>query len=436
MRLTIERLSDYSFNLDACADEASQQVMSRLASRWLQVRGLELKESIPLMREEATATLVNAENTFGVSSAAIGHNMLADMLGKNPGRGIEGMEVADEYADSQSARYWVNFLDGTDSGFEKFLNGIVERARRNVSHAADREVALASAKMGRADKRVRFARVPQGPSCGFCIMLASRGFVYATRQSAGEFTRFHDNCDCRIVAGINGVEVEGYDPNGLYDRYAKCVRLINGGTLNSSNGKIFEDWERLSEEEQAEWGKKVKNGKDAFNSYFEHRVCQEMDMRDREWLYTGTCESTRRTALPFVSELRKTNPEVYDDWQEIVSRVRAESVTLKQSQLKHIKDTSHFNRAKERPSYFVMDDEVTPLGAEDLTIIRDAINQVAGTGIPEVFNGDWSGSEKVPHAGIKAIDGRRGKIVDGIKIHYGKAMRDVHAAPMWSGGDQ
>ncbi len=48
---------------------------------------------------------------------------------------------------------------------------------------------------------IRFARIPNGPSCGFCTMLASRGFVYASRKSAGEFTRFHDHCDCRIVAG-------------------------------------------------------------------------------------------------------------------------------------------------------------------------------------------------------------------------------------------
>lgn len=286
--MTLERLSDYSLGLDGLAEEAGRQVMARLASRWQEVCGLEPKDSVPIMREEATAALVDAENTFGVSSAAIGHNMLADVVGKSPGRGIEGMEVADAYADSQSARYWAKHLDGTDEGFEKFLEGVVARAKRNVSHAADREVALASAKMGRAHKGVRFARVPSGPSCGFCIMLASRGFVYATRESAGEFTRFHDDCDCRIVAGMQGMEVEGYDPDGLYDRYARCVMAINGDTLSSSNGRIFEDWDRLTPEEQAEWGKKAKNGKDAFNNYFEHRVCREMDTRDREWLWSGT----------------------------------------------------------------------------------------------------------------------------------------------------
>ena len=38
-----------------------------------------------------------------------------------------------------------------------------------------------------ADLGAKFARVPSGPdACAFCVMLASRGFVYASRKSAGE----------------------------------------------------------------------------------------------------------------------------------------------------------------------------------------------------------------------------------------------------------
>lgn len=287
MRLSLDTLLDYAHGLDSLADEAESQVMARLTARWQEVRGLDPRESVPIMREEAIAALVGAENTYGVSSAAIGHDMLSRTMGEEAPHGIEGLEVADEYAESQSARYWCEFLDGTDDGFERFLRGVTARARRSVTHSADREVALSATKMGRAISGVRFARVPRGPSCGFCIMLASRGFVYATRESAGEFTRFHDGCDCRIVAGMQGMEVEGYDPAGLYDRYARCVRAINGDTLNSSRGRVYEDWERLTPEQQAEWGKRAKHGKDAFNAYFEHRVCREMDTRDREWVWSG-----------------------------------------------------------------------------------------------------------------------------------------------------
>ncbi|WP_419060046.1 hypothetical protein [Ellagibacter isourolithinifaciens] len=62
--------------------------------------------------------------------------------------------------------------------------------------------------MGRdRDKGVTFARVPTGTeTCTFCLMLASRGAVYHSRKTAGEFKHFHRNCDCKVVPSF---EVDG-----------------------------------------------------------------------------------------------------------------------------------------------------------------------------------------------------------------------------------
>lgn len=67
----------------------------------------------------------------------------------------------------------------------------------------------------------RFARVPSGSeTCRFCIMLASRGFVYHSKETAGEGSHYHANCDCRIVPGFDGeTMVAGYDPDALYDQW-------------------------------------------------------------------------------------------------------------------------------------------------------------------------------------------------------------------------
>jgi hypothetical protein len=43
--------------------------------------------------------------------------------------------------------------------------------------------------------RVRYAHVPQGKTCPFCLMLASRGAVYYSEQP-----HYHDRCDCISVA--------------------------------------------------------------------------------------------------------------------------------------------------------------------------------------------------------------------------------------------
>ncbi|WP_417556234.1 hypothetical protein [Microbacterium sp.] len=69
---------------------------------------------------------------------------------------------------------------------------------------------------------VRFARIPTGgKTCAWCEMLASRGFVYYTRESAGALMQYHDSDDCALVASWEAEQehIAGYDPDAMYDRY-------------------------------------------------------------------------------------------------------------------------------------------------------------------------------------------------------------------------
>lgn len=69
-------------------------------------------------------------------------------------------------------------------------------------------------------RKPRYARVPGGSeTCDFCIMLASRGFVYRSAASAGEFNHYHAHCRCRIVPGFGDASIEGYDPSEYYKLY-------------------------------------------------------------------------------------------------------------------------------------------------------------------------------------------------------------------------
>ena len=68
---------------------------------------------------------------------------------------------------------------------------------------------------GKANGR-RFARIPSGPStCEWCMMLASRGYVYTSAESARLNGNGHDACLCSIVPEDN-TTVSGYDPADLY----------------------------------------------------------------------------------------------------------------------------------------------------------------------------------------------------------------------------
>ena len=38
----------------------------------------------------------------------------------------------------------------------------------------------------------------------FCLMIVSRGAVYHTRKSAGEWKHFHRGCDCKVAPSCVG----------------------------------------------------------------------------------------------------------------------------------------------------------------------------------------------------------------------------------------
>lgn len=69
--------------------------------------------------------------------------------------------------------------------------------------------------------RSGFARMPIGDTCPWCISLASRGFVYATAESAGQFDRWHDNCNCVVIPGTSRADLpENYDLDEYRRLYA------------------------------------------------------------------------------------------------------------------------------------------------------------------------------------------------------------------------
>lgn len=119
--------------------------------------------------------------------------------------------------------------------------GSTERFARELGDRVDYEVKKAAGdcvayNASRDKLKPRFARVPAGAeTCPFCIMLASRGFVYRTAKKAGGDGHYHPNCDCRIVPGFDGMDVEGYDTAELYQRYLGNVET--GFSPKSGSGK-------------------------------------------------------------------------------------------------------------------------------------------------------------------------------------------------------
>ena len=96
---------------------------------------------------------------------------------------------------------------------------------------------------GLADPRfARFRRVAAGDTCSFCLMLATRGAVYLTRESAGEARRYHHRCDCRIemVVGSDAIT----ESTGLQGDWRNAItdeqRLVDIGAVLRAGVRIAE----------------------------------------------------------------------------------------------------------------------------------------------------------------------------------------------------
>ena len=155
------------------------------------------------------------------------------------------------------ARYQAKKLaKGGDAAFAKACG---EFARNDAFKSLNETI---SANVGRdKDKGVRFARVPTGfETCTFCLMLASRGAVYHTRKTAGEFKHFHRRCDCKVVPSFeddaDAELVEGVRPKELRERY-RAIKQIDSmeGLTDSDRQELAERALRVEVESIA--GKKL-----------------------------------------------------------------------------------------------------------------------------------------------------------------------------------
>lgn len=140
-------------------------------------------------------------------------------------------------------------VDG--SGVESVRSIILGRFGYDIRNAYAVTIARNAAKDPR---KPRYARVPSGTeTCSFCMMLASRGFVYASGRK-GQKTHNHANCDCVYIPGWgDNPTVEGYDNREWYERWQNSIeetaseRARNSGEfsvekMNDEVQKIYDSY--------------------------------------------------------------------------------------------------------------------------------------------------------------------------------------------------
>ena len=115
-------------------------------------------------------------------------------------------------------RSFVRFVERGE--FDTFNDQVLQRVDYDVRRSANNSVV---ANGWNDPAKPKYARVPTGAeTCDFCLMLASRGFVYRSESTAA-IDHTHSRCDCRAVPGWDGDEVEGYDPDAIYDEWQDAI---------------------------------------------------------------------------------------------------------------------------------------------------------------------------------------------------------------------
>lgn len=139
------------------------------------------------------------------------------------------------------------------------VNQVQKHARDTILDNLDIEYKAA---MARGDRKmageIGYARVPMGDACAFCIMLASRGFVYrseytATKTKWGD--KYHPNCTCEAVPFTQAGDIKGYGRklDAYYETYADARDLWRSGNMP-------EELEKRIADARAEHSQKIAEG--------------------------------------------------------------------------------------------------------------------------------------------------------------------------------
>jgi len=206
----------------------------------------ELKAALSLVdysqpMEELRRELIGIMEDYCSAASSVGARVSAEFYDelrrRVTGKRDSLLSLQDMRDPTRTRKAVLALLRELEDGELEDVPALVDELTNHLEVEVKRGVALNIMENARTDPGdVRFARVPQGETtCDFCIMLASRGPIYYTEESAGAFSKFHYRCDCKVVpffntesAGLSRrsspMTIEGYDPDALYKQYQETMR--------------------------------------------------------------------------------------------------------------------------------------------------------------------------------------------------------------------
>ena len=296
MRITKARLDRYRKDLDSLGESASRYVEALFNGLIAEYPSASVAE----MREAADEAIQDSLYAFGDQASSLALDLfdeIAEAYGIEADTSIE--DVIDPRVMDSKVRYFArNLVDGNIGSFRHDIRDLTKYyVKRSAFENMERNCY-------RND--LRYARVPSGrETCAFCFMLSSRGFVYRSEQTEGHAHAYHENCDCAIVPGFKGLpsdsQVEGYDPDGMLDRWHECQATAG------SDSDFRDEWKSMSKNERS----KYKGDSDAerYRRFVNAKAMREVEARDWRWLYTGEKPSITFETPELENEIRSARPQ-------------------------------------------------------------------------------------------------------------------------------
>lgn len=243
MRIPRSYIENYSKALNAVSSKARNSLIEALSK-------VDFSEDIADIRNKVIAIMqpaCGASTTLAARLAAEFYDGLRARFGIDDGFTAEVVSKRIPEATDGAVRAFVQeIVDNKPIG--SFINLCGERIDYETRKAANECVA---ANAERDPKKPRWARIPTGgETCSFCIMLASRGFVYHSEETA---SHAHANCDCRIVPSWDKSPIaQGYDPARYYEmwkhpeRFADKSEETSGLRDASERRRLYEEYQAAS----------------------------------------------------------------------------------------------------------------------------------------------------------------------------------------------
>lgn len=128
-----------------------------------------------------------AAEFYGLARATAG---LDDLFVPKPGWNTNEQQIAG------SLRWALQPINGTKYTDEDFALA-VDRAHTSMTRLMRQVEGNTIVSNIRQDPgKPRYRRVPEAGACGWCMMLASRGYAYSKETVGGPHSRFHEKCTC------------------------------------------------------------------------------------------------------------------------------------------------------------------------------------------------------------------------------------------------